>query len=51
MFDRSKPEGLRFPTDEELVRFQADPELRMMRWALNEVRERFGPTNRMRDEG
>lgn len=43
IYDFSRPGKLRFPTDDELVEIDKDPEVARIRWALGVVRDRMGP--------
>ncbi len=43
VYDSSLPGRLRFPTDEELAVFNADPRLRLIRAAMEVVEEKLGP--------
>jgi hypothetical protein len=43
VYDSSVPTKLRFPTDEELAVFNADPRLRLIRAAMEVVEEKLGP--------
>jgi hypothetical protein len=43
VYDSSVPTKLRFPTDEELAVFSADPRLNLIRAAMEVVEEKLGP--------
>jgi hypothetical protein len=43
VYDASKPEGLRFPTDGELEMFSKDERILSMQWARRRVVDRHGP--------
>jgi len=43
VYDFSLPGKLRFPTDEELERFNQDPDIKALRWAMGAVRDTLGP--------